>query len=92
MSDASKTLTVIYRSEKKPGAYLYTRHTDRLEAVPELLLEQLGNVVEVMTLLLTSQRKLAHADVNNVMQSLIDEGFYLQLPPAEQKRQEKLQQ
>lgn len=54
-----------------------------VENVPEALIQQMGTPGHVMDLLLTPERKLARADVLEVMRSIADKGFYLQLPPKE---------
>jgi len=84
---AEKIISVIYRSDKKSGAYLYTCHGDELSKVPDALLAQLGTLHNAMTLVLNTDRKLAHADVERVMSDLLEKGFYLQLPPAEQQEE-----
>ena len=82
MSTIKPIITVIYSSGRKSGAYLYVTLDQRTEPVPEPLLQQLGQLREVMTLKLTSARKLAQADVEKVMKALLSQGYYLQLPPA----------
>ena len=82
---SEKIICRIYRSERREGSYLYTRFSDELSAVPEALLKPLQPLVEAMSLTLEPQRKLAHADVLEVMAALRDKGYYLQWPPAEQQ-------
>lgn len=53
-----------------------------LEQLPEELLATLGPLTKVMALQLGAARKLAVADVQDVMRSLREKGYYLQLPPA----------
>lgn len=89
-STSEKIISVIYRSDKKPGAYLYTCHGDELSKVPDALLTQLGTLHNAMTLVLNAERKLAHANVERVMADLIEKGFYLQLPPADQQKEASL--
>ena len=36
----------------------------------------------VMTIALTPERKLARADVNEVLAAIEEQGFYLQMPPT----------
>ncbi len=52
-----------------------------LENLPEALLMLTGKLEQAMELDLTPERKLARADVVEVMQSLEEKGFYLQIPP-----------
>jgi hypothetical protein len=85
VNTAKKIISVIYRSEKKEGAYLYTCLDDKLTKVPEALLAQLGKLHNAMTLVLKPERKLAHANIDRVMADLLEQGYYLQLPPIEQR-------
>ena len=81
-------LCVVYRSERKEGCYLYLPHPSGEEALnklPDALRQQLGKLTQVMPLKLNRDKKLANADVNNVLQALRDPGYYLQLPPLEQR-------
>lgn len=72
----------VYRSSRKQDMYLYVDAGDDLTAVPEALLTQFGKPVEALSLMLTAERALAHADAARVLESIADQGFYLQLPPA----------
>ncbi len=72
----------IYRSSRKDEMYLYLAKKDEFEVVPEALLNLMGKVVLVMELELHPERRLARADVAQVMADLADRGFHLQLPPA----------
>lgn len=77
----TEIVTQIYRSKKKEGAYLYTKLGKDLNELPQALLQQLGKLEQSMVLKLTKERKLAQADANRVIQSLEENGYYLQLPP-----------
>jgi uncharacterized protein len=77
----SKIICAVYRSPKKPDAYLYIDKSKGLGCLPEPLLEIFGRPQEAFTFLLTEDRKLAHADARRVMAELSEKGFYLQLPP-----------
>ena len=46
----------------------------------------LGELTEVMSLVLEPSRKLANADVLVVMEELKTTGFYLQMPPIDTAR------
>ena len=81
MSDT--THCTIYKSLKKDGLYLYLRDKEMLAQLPEPLLKSIGNTELVMELELTPQRTLARADVNEVIRSLNENGFYLQMPPKD---------
>lgn len=71
----------VYRSERHEGMYLYVAADCELAEVPEDLLKRFGAATEVMSLALSTQRKLARVDVNSVMRALRETGYFLQLPP-----------
>lgn len=79
-----KTICTVYKSPKKDEAYLYVDHKKGLAPVPKSLLEVFGNPIKVTTLVLTEDRKLARADVKDVIRALIEPGYYLQMPPAKE--------
>lgn len=72
---------LIYESTKRMELYLYVREEDGLPAVPEELWSGFGRPRFAMELELTPERRLARADVREVMRSLDERGFYLQMPP-----------
>ena len=72
---------LIYKSTRKEEMYLYLTEEEKFDHVPEILLKSFGEPVFVMELELSQDRQLARADIVVVMQSLKDEGFYLQIPP-----------
>jgi uncharacterized protein YcgL (UPF0745 family) len=75
-------LVTIYRSKREEGLYLYVEKTEDVSRIPEPLLQQLGKMDVVMTLVLDPARKLARADASKVLSAIEAQGFYLQLPPA----------
>lgn len=79
----SSTRCAIYKSLKKDGLYLYLRDREMLATLPEALLKSIGNTELVMELELTPQRTLARADVKEVIKSLEEKGFYVQMPPRD---------
>lgn len=70
----------IYKSLRKPDAYLYLRDKDAFALVPDVVREPLGVLEFVMSLELTADRVLARADAAVVRLNLIERGFYLQVP------------
>ena len=73
----------IYKSAKKLDTYLYMATKDDFSRVPEALLDILGKLIYVFDLELTSERKLAREDVNEVMRNLHEQGWHLQMPQKE---------
>lgn len=80
-----KQICAVYRSSRTEGMYLYVDHHEGVSRVPEDLLARFGKLERSMTLVLTKERKLARADVQKVMEEIVDKGFYLQLPPQAER-------
>jgi uncharacterized protein YcgL (UPF0745 family) len=74
----------IYRSTKSAETYLYLRKKDSFDQLPEALKELFGRGITVMDLLLTEDKKLARAKAVDVLNSIEEKGFYLQLPPPKE--------
>lgn len=83
---ASRLHCSVYRSPKKEGMYLYVPKQDPFERVPEELLQSFGTPGHVMDLELTPERKLARVNAVDVLNGVLQNGFYLQMPPLEQNR------
>jgi uncharacterized protein YcgL (UPF0745 family) len=79
----------IYRCSKKEGMYLYVDKKVGLEKIPEPLMRQIGKTELAMTLLIDSEKKLARANAADVLASINEKGFYLQMPPVLQSASEK---
>jgi uncharacterized protein YcgL (UPF0745 family) len=74
-------ICTVYRSSREPELYLYVARADALTRVPEELLKRIGTAVEVLTMKLTPDRKLARAKAPQVLAAIAEKGYYLQLPP-----------
>ncbi len=70
----------IYKSSLKTDAYLFILQQQKLESLPPELLKTLGKLEHVMDLPISEQSKLAQNNSQSVIQSLIAQGYYLQLP------------
>ena len=81
MKDA--VLCSVFRSDKKEGMYLYVPKAASMADLPEALMTTFGEPGHVMDLLLTPERKLARANVQDVLAALNAPGYYLQMPPSE---------
>lgn len=79
----TKILCDVYKSPKKEGAYLYVSRQDKLERVPEALLETFGKPELALIIILTEDKVLARVDAKKVIKALDEQGFYLQLPPSD---------
>lgn len=75
------TTCKVYRSDKKTETYLYLSDGLDFTDLPEDLQQRFGAPALVMRLELSAERKLARVDVARVLESLAQQGFYLQLPP-----------
>lgn len=71
----------IYKGHNKIDHYLYVERKDDFSRVPEALLNIMGKLELVMTLELSPDRTLALADINQVRESLREQGYYFQMPP-----------
>ncbi len=72
----------VFKSEKMELAYLYVKHDADLSELPTELLHSFGEPLWVMNISLTADRKLALAKATDVLDSVQNQGFYLQMPPA----------
>jgi uncharacterized protein YcgL (UPF0745 family) len=81
----------IYKGKKKAELFLYITNKDDFSNVPDTLFASFGKTEFVMELKLTPERKLARVDVNRVMTSLKDKGYFIQMPPVLIKTPDKIQ-
>ena len=75
-------LCQVYRSPKRQEMYLYVDKQRGLADVPDALLASFGEPEEVLVLKLSPERKLARADAAEVLTSIREQGYYLQMPPG----------
>lgn len=76
-----KQLVEIFRSPREEGLYLYVNRQEGLSRVPDVLLARFGKPESSMVLMLEPTRKLARANTSTVLDSIREQGFYLQMPP-----------
>ncbi|MBL4829571.1 MAG: YcgL domain-containing protein [Aliivibrio sp.] len=81
-------LCSIYKTTKKEGAYLYITKKDDFSPVPEELMKTFGKPVFVMVIKMDG-RTLALVDIEKVKASLLNDGFFLQVPPIPENLLEK---
>ncbi len=74
-------LCAIYKSSKKEFTYLFVKQRDDFSTVPEALMTTFGTPQLVTLTNLASKTTLAMADIAKVKENLINQGYYLQLPP-----------
>ena len=70
----------IYRSDTKPGLYLYLAIAKNISDLPTKLLTMLGTYSKVMELDLNTRNRLATEDINVVKANLQAMGYHLQIP------------
>lgn len=63
--------------------YLYVDRAVGITDLSQDLLDSLGELTSVMVFPLTAERHLARVDVVNVIEAIKDQGYYLQMPPAD---------
>jgi len=73
----------VVRSSVKDFTYIYLLAGHDFDDLPISLKKVFGEPEFVMDLELSADRKLAYEDVNQVMQSLAEKGYHLQMPPQE---------
>jgi uncharacterized protein YcgL (UPF0745 family) len=71
----------VLRSEKKDETYLFLTENQSFDELPEGLRAMFGEPIFVLDLQLSPKSKLARVDVNSVLESLRERGYFLQLPP-----------
>lgn len=77
-------LCVVYKSLKKDLTYLFIKQRDDFSDVPEGLMKTFGSPQLVTIINLAKRNKLAYANLDKVKANLIEQGYYLQLPPPKE--------
>ncbi len=70
----------VYRSRKRADTYLYISEQDDFSGIPDGLMRLFGEPEFALKFDLTPDRKLAVANASDVINSLNQQGFYLQMP------------
>ena len=75
----------VYRSRRKPGSFLFLLIKDEFNRVAETLLKIFGTPEFSFEFELSPARNLViKADPQEMLKVIQENGFYLQLPPAEE--------
>ncbi len=74
---------LVYKGSRRDETYLFVPAEEGLDRVPRALLQAMGRMELVMEVELHPGRRLAREDVRDVMRNLVDEGYHLQMPPAD---------
>lgn len=76
----------VYRSRRKPGAFLFLPEKDNFENIPKPLLEIFGTPEFSFHFDLSVERTLMiKASTAEIRRLIHENGFFLQLPPSEDK-------
>ena len=78
-----KLICSIYKSPRNDGMYLYLEKRDALKRVPEGLIAACGAPQLAFEMVLTPERQLAREDITKVLANIQQQGYHLQMPPAE---------
>ena len=70
----------VYKSLKKDETYIFIPMTTQLSDLPDELKKVLGETEKVMTLILTAEKKMARGTGADVIKSIEEQGFHLQMP------------
>jgi uncharacterized protein YcgL (UPF0745 family) len=81
----------IYKGSRRAETYLYVPERDNFQRVPQDLLDALGTLELVMELELDERRHLARVDSKDVVKSVLQMGYFLQLAPIEPEGERQLQ-
>ena len=73
----------VYRCARKADTYLYLKTGLKTEDLPEGLTRLLGELTQFLNLELDHDSKLAQVDASDVIAALADQGYFIQMPPAE---------
>lgn len=76
----------VFKSPRKSEMYLYLTDPQGFGSLPKGLRDAFGTPELVMELDLHPDRRLARADIGEVLNALNSLGFYLQLPPKLEPR------
>ena len=79
-SKKSKLECAVYKSQKKDETYIFIPVSTPLSELPEKLLKLLGEAEMLMTLILTPDKKMARGTAKEIIESIKEQGFYLQMP------------
>jgi uncharacterized protein YcgL (UPF0745 family) len=74
----------VYRSSKNSETYLYVAKKVGVKKLPDALKALFGKPVHSFDMLLTDDKKLARVDAKKVLEKIIEQGFYLQMPPPKE--------
>ena len=75
-------LIEIFKGSKVAQMYIYVDRKDGLDKVPDELLARFGSIESVMLIKITAEKKLAQVCAKDVLSSIENQGFFVQMPPS----------
>jgi uncharacterized protein YcgL (UPF0745 family) len=81
MADTDTIRCTIFKGKREPELYVYVPWQAGKANIPSDLQKHMGELREVMTIMIGPDKKLARARVENVLKDINEKGYYLQLPP-----------
>ncbi|MBU2862244.1 YcgL domain-containing protein [Reinekea marina] len=79
-----REIVSVYRSSKNSDTYVYVAKKQGIKAIPDALKELVGKPIHAFDMLLTEDKKLARVEAVKVLESISEQGFFLQLPPPKE--------
>lgn len=79
----AKIATIVYRHPKKEGMFLMVSQQTEWKALPLELQGAFADQHEVTRFDMVPNKKLARVNGALVYQALVDQGFFVQMPPAD---------
>ena len=76
-------ICAVYKSGRRADTYLFVKKRDVFDDVPEPLMEMFGSKTLVMIVPLSKRDHLGIADIDKVKSALVEQGYYLQIPPPQ---------
>lgn len=70
----------VHKSLKKDETYIFIESSSSISELPDTLTKVLGQTELVMTLNLTPEKKMARGTAEEIMISIEQQGFHLQMP------------
>jgi len=82
-TSSTKRFCSVFKSSRKAEMYVYVDRKQGTDALPEGFSNIFGTPLHVMDMVLTPEKKLARAEAGRVLESIEEQGYYLQMPPAD---------
>lgn len=81
MQELKTILCTIFKGSREGQLFVFVPQEEGADNIPEELRKRMGKLIQVMTLKIGPDRKLARANAVTVLENIRDKGYYLQMPP-----------